>query len=118
MSIIFRLSTVESLTIANGANTSEEFDFTLYTMLTVHMPAAWTAASIGFQVAHTSGGTFQPLYDELGNLVQISSPAVDRSYQAPPELAGSRYVRLWSQNGAGVNTNQGGDRSISVSLKA
>lgn len=114
---IERSSELVTLTIANGAALSDELDFTEHSMLTVHMPAAWTAASIGFHVAHTTGGTFQPLYDDLGNLVQIAGPAVDRSYQAPPEVAGCRYVKLWSQNGAGVGVNQGAARTVPVSVK-
>jgi hypothetical protein len=114
-----RVSSTTTLTIGNGANLSDELDFTEHTMLIVHMPSAWTAASIGFHVAHTSGGTFQPLYDDLGNLVQIAGPPVaSRDYQAPPELAGCRYVKLWSQNGSGTNTNQGAARTMAVSLKA
>lgn len=117
-SVTIRIEKTATLTIANGAALSDELDFRYYSMLTVHMPAGWTAASIGFHVAHTSGGTFQPLYDELGNLVQISSPSASRSYSVPPELAGAQYVKLWSQNGSGTNTNQGAARSLVVSLKA
>jgi len=113
-----RRGTTATVYILNGAAVSGEIDMRLYTMLIVHMPAAWTAASLGFQVSPTSGGTFQPLYDDLGNLVQIAGSTTSRSYQAPPELAGCRYVKLWSQNGTGTNTNQAADRAIGVSLKA
>jgi hypothetical protein len=116
---LLRRSGTTTLTIDNGANLSDELDFTEHSMLIIHMPAAWTAASIGFQVAHTTGGTFQPLYDQLGNLVQIAGPPVaSRDYQAPPEIAGCRFIKLWSQNGAGVNVNQGAARSVGVSIKA
>ena len=116
---LLRSSSTVTLTIANGANVSDELDFTEQTMLIVHMPAAWTAASIGFQVATATGGTFQPLYDDLGNLVQIAGPPVaSRNYQAPPEIAGCRFIKLWSQNGAGANVAQGAERLLPVSLKA
>jgi hypothetical protein len=116
---LLRRSETTTLTIASGANLSDELDFTEHSMLIIHMPAAWTAASIGFHVAHTTGGTFQPLYDQLGNLVQVAGPPVaSRDYQAPPEVAGCRYVKLWSQNGAGANVNQGAERSMAVTIKA
>ncbi len=113
-----RTSSTATLTIANGANVSDELELTENSTLIVHMPAVWTAASIGFQVAPTTGGTFQPLYDDLGNLVQIAGPVATRNYQAPPEIAGCRFIQLWSQNGAGANVAQGDDRTIPVSLKS
>ena len=107
-----------TLTIANGANLSDALDFRLFSMLTVLMPAAWTAASIAFKVCSTNGGTYLPLYDDNGNLVQIDSPAVDKAYAAPPAVAGAIWVKLWSQNGSGTNTNQGAARSLIVDVKS
>jgi len=115
---MYRNEGVATGTIANGANLSDEIDVSQYAMLVVHMPAAWTAASIGFKVASASGGTFLPLYDDNGTLVQIDSPTASKAYSAPAEVAGARYVKLWSQDGSGSNANQGGARVITVDLKA
>jgi len=116
---LLRSFTTVTVTIANGENQSGEIDMHQYTMMIIHMPAqGWTAADIGFQTSYESGGTFQPLYDDLGNIVMVDGPTSGRNYQAPPEIAGCGYVKLWSQNGAGVNVNQGGDRTIVVSLKS
>ena len=115
---MIRSTATETAAIINGANLSGEIDFRSFSMMTIHMPAAWTPASMGFKVSTESGGTFIPLYDENGNLVQITSPAVDKAYVAPAELAAVRFVKLWSQNGSGTNTNQGAARTLEVDLKA
>jgi len=107
-----------TVTIVNGKALSNAFDFSYLTMGVLHMPSAWTAASIGFKVSSESGGTFQPLYDQDGGLVQISSPAAGKAYALPAELAGAMYVKLWSQNGSGTDTNQGAERSIVLDLKS
>ena len=82
------------------------------------MPATWTAASIGFKVCDTATGTFVPLYDSSGGLVQISSPTASNAYAMPDELYGCRYVKLWSQNGSGTNTTQASSRSLTVMMKS
>lgn len=115
---IFRRSKTQTVTIANGANLSDEFPFDAFTMLIVHIPAEWTAASIGFKVASARGGTFLPLYNENGALVQIASPLVDAAYSAPAELAGAQFIKLWSQDGTGSNTNQAADRDLVIDMKA
>jgi len=105
------------VSIANGANLSDAFDMRLYTMGVVHMPAAWTAASIGFKVSDAKAGTYQPLYDDNGTLVQIDSPAASKNYTLPTPVANCAWVKLWSQDGSGTNTNQGAARSLTISLK-
>lgn len=105
-------------TIPNGAAVPiTPIDFREFAGGTIEMPAAWTAASIGFQVSSQETDTPQPLYDANGNLVQISGPTADNRYALPADLFGAHYVWLWSQDGAGSGTNQGGDRAIVVALK-
>jgi hypothetical protein len=104
--------------IANAAALSGPIQFDRYSMLCVHMPAVWTAASIGFYVCSTEDGTYTPLYDRNGVLVQIVAPAVDKSYVAPAEVTVARWLKLWSQDGAGSSTNQGAARSLVVDCKA
>jgi hypothetical protein len=89
-----------------------------FSQMVVHMPAAWTAASIGFKVSNDENGTFLPLYDDDGNLVQIDSPSASQAYVAPAALAAAHWVKLWSQNGSGTNTAQAADRTFTVDLKA
>jgi len=115
---IQRGATSKSLTIANGAALTEAFEMSNHAGGIVLMPAAWTAASIGFQVSDSHGGTYYPLYDQNGTLVQISSPAVDKAYSFPAEVFSGGWVKLWSQDGAASGTNQGAARTIGVILKS
>lgn len=111
-----RETRVQTVTIANGAALSEAIDMTEQSAGNIYMPAAWTAASIGIQSCYDSGGTFLPLYDDSGTLVE-ATVAVDRCVKLPPEVFACRYIKLWSQT-AGSGVNQGADRSIVVELKA
>ena len=113
-----RQDSTVTATIALGAAVSDAIDMQQYAMGTVHMPAAWDAASIGFKVSTTLAGTYLPLYDESGALVQIASPAVDQAYTLPARVAACRFVKLWSQNGAGTDVAQTAARSLPLDLKA
>ena len=118
MPLINRHTKVQTLTIANGEALSDQFEMKDYAGGQLHMPAAWTAASIGFKVSSSPGGTYLPLYDEGGDLVQIGSPSVDCAYQLPIALYGALHFKLWSQDGAGADENQGAARSIIVEVKS
>ena len=54
--------------IANGTAVSERFDLRDVAGIIIHMPAAWTAASIGFQVCEDETGLYLPLYDEAQDI--------------------------------------------------
>ena len=114
---INRGTTIKSLTIENGAAVSEAFDMAIHAGATILMPAAWTAATIGFKVCASEDGTFLPLYDDSGSIVEVSA-AASKAFAAPAELYGAAWVQLWSQDGAGSDTNQGADRAITVLLKS
>lgn len=92
------------------------FEMEGYSKGIFHMPAAWDAADIGFQVAYAVDGIYLPLYDDSGTLVAIT-PAVDRSYAFPSSLEGAKYVKLWS-NSAGTDVHQTADRTIQLDFKA
>jgi hypothetical protein len=115
---MYRETAVKTVTIASGAALSDAIDMRDFVYLSVALPSAWTAASIGFYVASSLGGTFQPLYDDDGNLAQIDSPAASKTYSAPAALGGGHFLKLWSQNGSGTNTNQAAERSLVVHLKS
>jgi len=116
---IERKSRTETINIAGSANLSTEIiDMRDYSLLLIHMPAGWTSASIGFTVASEAAGTFLPLYDDNGTLVQIDSPAVDCAYSAPAEVAVCRFIKLWSQDGSASDTNQNSARVLLIDKKA
>lgn len=118
MSRIFRRTAFTTVTISNGTSTSDAIDYTMWSMMQVQMPSVWTSASIGFSTSTASDGTFGVLYDDDGTLVQIDSPAANRVYTAPADIAASGYLKLWSQDGSASPTDQGGDRTLRLTVKA
>ena len=113
-----RNSEQKIVTILNGAAISEAVFFAPFVSGVLHMPAAWTAAGIGFLVCSTPDGTFLPLLEEDGaTYVLITGPAVDQAYVLPDKLAGALHFQLWSNDGIGGDTNQGADRVITLELK-
>jgi hypothetical protein len=113
-----RGTTSKSLTIANGAATSDAFEMSNHAGGIVLMPAAWTAASIGFQVSDSPGGSYYPLYDADGSLVQIAGPAASQAHAVPAEVFGAAWVKLWSQDGSANDENQTAERTLGVILKS
>ena len=112
-----RSSYSQDTTIASGTALSGILSWYEFASGVIHLPAAWTAADIGFQVASELTDTFQPLYDDAGNLVEISSPAAGRSVEVPASVLPSRFVKVWSQS-AGSGVNQGADRALIVDMKS
>jgi hypothetical protein len=113
-----KTSVTATATIGAGAFLSDEIDMSSYSGGNVYIPAAWTNADIGFHAAPTSGGTFVPLYDDNGNVVQMTVGAVtDECHAFPPEVFACRFIKFWSQL-AGVDTNQVAERSLVYELKS
>ncbi len=106
-----------NVSIANGVALSNVISMIEFGYGIIHMPAAWTAADIGFQVSSELDGTFLPLYDDAGALVEISSPAVDQAMRIPVEVLASRFVQVWSQSG-GADVNQGAARALIIDMKS
>ena len=105
-------------TIANGASLSDELDLVNHRIVTIFMPAAWTAANLTFQVAAVTGGTFQDLYDDVGTEVVVTA-AVSRAIGVDlvaGALASPRFIKIRSGT-TGTPVNQGAARSIVLILK-
>jgi hypothetical protein len=106
--------------ILNGAAISNAISMADFSGGLLIFPAAWTAAAAAFKVCSTPGGTFVPLRDQSGAIVEITNiqTAAAGAYPLPDELFGSMYFQVWSENaGAGTDAAQGADRSIGVVLK-
>jgi hypothetical protein len=82
----------------------------------VHMPSTWTVADIAFLVSDDVDGPYLPLYEDA-DLVIIDGPLANRAYLLPAAVAGSLFVKFWS-NTAGANEAQGADRAFSIDLKS
>lgn len=113
-----RLTKYETVTIANGTALSGAIDISRYSGMQVFMPAAWTTANVGFHVSYTEGGTYVKLHDKDDALVEIASPTAAIAHNAPSEIFPSLFLKLWSQDGAGSDTNQGAARTIVLVLKS
>jgi hypothetical protein len=103
-------------TIANGEALSGAIDIRGYGWVTVHMPAAWTAAELGLKAATTLAGTYGNVYKEAA--LYTVAVAADRVVVLDPQVtAGLAFIKLWSQNGAGVDANQGAARTLTVRVR-
>jgi hypothetical protein len=101
-------------TIPNGEALSWPVSLQNFTSGTLHMPAEWTAADIGFYVSDSLNGTYQPLLTAGGARVELSVTA-GNSYALPNAAMSASFVKLWSQS-AGVDVNQAADRQIVLDL--
>ena len=100
-----------------SAALSAAVDFRKFISGVYHMPGTWTAAHMGFQVCQTKAGTYLPLYDKVGALVDTTTTAVDIALTLPPQLAGCAWFKFWSQNGSAVDVNQVAAAPIDYDLK-
>jgi hypothetical protein len=111
---------VITVTIANGTAESAAIDLrdVVGDAGLVGIPAAWTSAALGFKVSPTADGTFSPLRDETGSIVQVSGiqTAAAAYYKLPDALRGAMFVKLWSQT-AGSDANQAADRLMTLVAK-
>lgn len=95
---------------------SAHIDIGAYAFGTIISPSAVdSSASIGFKVCHSPNGTFVPLRDESGNIVEID-PTTDQAYSFPAELGGVTFLKLWLQTG-GTNVPAEADRTFVLVLK-
>ena len=107
--------------IASGASLSSVIDLGSRQLVSILMPAAWTAADITFSVSLDGvtyysklvGGTEYKVSDLIG-ANPTASQAIDIPYG---DFIGFRYVKI--QSGiVGVTVNQGAARTLTVGLSA
>ena len=106
-----------NVTIASGAAISGAIDLSERTLLAIEMPAAWTAADVGFSVATTLTGTYKPLW-VLGDSARllIDTAAASRIISVDPDsFRGVRYLKIESlDTGDGSAENQAAARTITI----
>ena len=115
---LLRQTKVENVTIAINTAISGAIDVSRYSGMQVFMPAAWTAANIGFKVCATESGTYVQLNDKDDAIVEIASPTAALAHNAPSELFPTMFLKVWSQDGAGSDTNQAAARTLTLVLKS
>lgn len=111
---------IQNVTIGAGAAISSAFSLNPLAgdAGLIGVPSTWTAAAIGFKICDTQDGTFSPLRDEVGTIVQITGvqAAAAGWYKIPDAVRGAPWVKLWSQTG-GADTNQAAARALVVCAK-
>ncbi len=111
-----------TVSVTGGAGVAESQAFSLADLVgdagLVGVPSAWTAAGLGFKVSDSFAGTYSPLRDEAGAVVQVSGIITNAAawYKLPDALRGALYVKLWSQT-SGSDTNQAAERALVVCAK-
>lgn len=109
------------VSISSGGTASGFFDTNGMCIVAVKMPAAWTAATVGFEsnadAATTS--TVKPIYDiDQATATLYTVPATTSGHHPVKamESLGVRYARLISGNST-TSVAQGGARTVTVVLR-
>lgn len=101
------------VTIANGASLSGAVAIGDHVPVGIAMPAAWTAASLTFQVSADGGTTWLDLYDTAGTEVAYTV-AADRYIPLDPSIwIGINMIKVRSGTAAAA-VNQGGARTLTL----
>lgn len=121
-----------AVTIAINTAVSSEIeigDLVMRGLAVLNVGPAWTPADIGLEVSMNggTGGTWTPVRDETATRVRVTSVittagSVRQLYTMPAAAWGCmryRFIRLVSLNtSTGANVNQGGPRTLEVSILA
>lgn len=107
------------LTVSVVKDTCESAVFSMHDYADghLHMPAAWTAAAVGFKACDEEAGTYVPVYNHSGQLVKCASIGPSMIVTMPPKVTSLGFVRLWSIDGSEADVNQGADRTLKVAVK-
>jgi hypothetical protein len=110
-----RSQSTASATIASGAALSGAVCLGDKVLAGIQMPAAWTAASLTFQVSFDAGTTWKDLYDDAGVEVTLSPTSPAGKYLAvdPSAFAGVVFLKVRSGT-TGTPVNQAADRSFTL----
>jgi hypothetical protein len=90
-----RNSRNKTAVIANGASLSGSVYLGSLTLLSIIMPAAWTAASLTFQVSN-DGTNWNNLYDTANTEVAYTVAAGNALAVEPDKFAGWRFLKVRS----------------------
>lgn len=104
-----RIETV-SATIASGQSLSGAVNLAGCRLVGLVMPAAWTAASLTFQVSH-DGTTYNDLYDDAGNEYTVVAAASRYIGLVGMDWEAVRFLKVRSGTAA-TPVNQAAQRVI------
>lgn len=107
----------EQVTIPNGASVAPGILTEGRALVGVLMPAAWTAANLGFE-ASFDGATFGTVYTASGTLSQTVVTADDFIAFPAADAIFAPYLKVKSVDNANVAVNQTADRTLTLLFKA
>lgn len=110
-----RSQSTASATILTGASLSGAVCLGDKVLSGIQMPAAWTAASLTFEVSYDAGVTWKDLYDDGGNEVTLSPTSPAGKYLAvdPSTFAGILFIKVRSGT-TGSPVTQLADRAFTL----
>ena len=103
----------ESVVISSGASLSATVNCGGRTMVSIRMPATWTAANLTFQASEAEGGTYGDLYDDVGTEYLVTAAAARWIALAPVAFAGPPFLKIRSGT-AGAPVNQAAARTLVI----
>lgn len=103
-----------NVSIGSGAALSGAIDLGPYKLGYVHMPSAWTAANLTFQISY-DGVAYGDLYDHLGGEYTVTA-AASRAILVPViDMMAVRYLKIRSGTAA-TPVNQAASRELFLTL--
>lgn len=94
-----------SITAHSTVGSAEAFSLATWSGGQVLLPAAFTPAHLYVYTSKSKDGTYQQLYDEDGNAVEVGGAGgvtQGRNYQLPSACFGSRWAKLVADTSSGV----------------
>jgi hypothetical protein len=103
---------LKTVVIASGAQDSAEVDLDGLKLVAITTPGTMTGTSLSFKVATASGGTFNGLYKDDGNLYSATVAASRCTALDNTKFYGARYIKVRS------GSAEGADRTLTLHLLA
>ena len=107
----------EIATIANGTSLSGSVNLGGLRLFGIVMPAAWTAASVTFQMSVDGGATWSNMFDANGNELCVTVAASRFIALDPVNFAATAMIKARSGTAA-TPVNQGQDSVVTLVLRS
>jgi hypothetical protein len=114
---VINVSDTVTATIANGTSLSGALNLGGLRLFGIVMPAAWTTASLTFQMSPDGGTTWVNLYDVNGNELTASASTSRFIVLDPTNFASIAMLKVRSGT-SGTPVNQGQDSTLQLILRA
>lgn len=112
---IISLAQPLDVTISSGAAITSAIDLVGRTLVGIIMPAAWTAASLTFEMSDTAAGTYVDVYDISEAELEITVAASRYLALDPVNFFGVNYLKVRSGTSA-TPVNQAADRTLTLMI--